>query len=60
MSHIVHEEGYMQALKDLEEKLDNAIANGGGIDIGNGKFVERAHWDHEIRDQIIQLKDEYR
>ena len=59
MSHQIYEDGYMQALDDLEEKLNNAITNDGGLDAGNGKFIECAHWDYEIRDQIIQLKKEF-
>lgn len=52
--------GYMQALHDIERLLDNSVSNGGGIDVGNGLFIERAHWNHEIHDQIIQLRDEWR
>jgi len=58
MSEMAYNSGYRQALKDLEEKLDNAVENGGGIDAGNGVFIPNAHWDFEIRDQIIQLKGE--
>lgn len=43
--------GYMQALDDMEEKLDNANQNHHGP-------TEPQHYDHEIRDQIIMLRDE--
>ncbi len=58
MSLQIYEEGYYQALSDIEEKLDNAISNGGGVHFGD-TFVERVHWDHEIRNQIKQLKEEF-
>lgn len=50
-------EGYLKALADLYERLDNAVSNGGGLDAGNGKFIENAHWDFEIRDLINELRD---
>lgn len=55
----LRKEGYMQALKDFEEKLDNAKANDGNIDTGNGQFVALAHWDYALRDQINQLREEF-
>lgn len=58
MSLQVYKEGYMQALADLEEKLNNAKANEGGVHFGE-HFVKDVHWDHEIRDQIEQLKTEF-
>lgn len=59
MSQQVYEKGYLQALADLEEKLDNAKANEGGIDVGNGRFIQNAHWHFEIQDQINELKGQY-
>lgn len=47
--------GYAQALVDFEERLDNAIENGGGIHWGK-EFIPRAHFDHELRDEIAALK----
>lgn len=49
---------YLKALDDLSEKLDNAIANGGGVHFGD-HFVQNVHWDHEIRDQIEELRSEF-
>ena len=49
--------GYAQALVDFEERLDNAIENGGGIHWGK-EFIPRAHFDHELRDEIAALKGE--
>ena len=43
--------GYLAALNDLEELLDNAVDNW-------GEDTECRHWDHEIRDQIIVLKEQ--
>lgn len=48
--------GYISALKDLEELLDNSNENGGGIHYGE-LFIQRAHWDHEIRDLIEDLRE---
>lgn len=45
-------EGYMQALEDIRELLDNAVAN---ADTGNAV----QHYDYEIRDQLIMLEDSY-
>jgi len=59
MSQKVYKKGYMQALTDLEKKLDNAIANEGGVHFGK-HFVLNVHWDPEIRDQIEELKTEFR
>ena len=52
--------GYAKALEDFEELLDNAKANNGGIDAGNGKFIQNAHWDFEIRDQVEELRENMR
>lgn len=49
--------GYLKALSDFEELLDNAVENGGGIHWGE-QFIPRAHFDHELRDQIFILKEE--
>lgn len=54
----VYKEGYNQALDDMLEKLDNALSNGGGVHFGE-HFVERVHWDHELRDLINDLKSDY-
>ena len=60
MSLQIYDEGYLQALDDIAEKLDNAVLNGGGLDAGDGKFISNAHWDHEIRDMLIQIKEEFK
>ena len=43
-------DAYEQALKDLEERLDNAAANHSGS-------TAPQHWDYEIRDQIDELRE---
>lgn len=42
--------GYLDALKDFEELLDNAVSNHSGP-------TECQHWDHELRDQINMLRE---
>ena len=59
IDNAIRKEGYMQALKDFEEKLDNAKANSGGIDIGDGEFVDDAHWDYRLRDVINELREDF-
>ena len=52
----LYRSGYRAALADLTELLNISIENGGGICWGDD-FIERAHWDHEIRDQINELME---
>lgn len=56
MTKLTDEEcrGYISALEDFLELLDNSNENGGGIHYGE-LFIERAHWDHELRDLINDL-----
>lgn len=52
----MYRDGYLAALTDFETRLDNSINNDGGIE-WNGKIIKTAHWDHELRDQIDQLRE---
>lgn len=45
-----YKQGYTQALNDFEELLDNASSNWAGP-------TAPRHWDYELRDQIIILRD---
>lgn len=42
--------GYLKALQDFEELLDNAVSNW-------SDNVAPQHYDYELRDQINMLKD---
>lgn len=48
----LREGGQKRWLSDLEEHLDNACSNWAGPEAP-------WHWDYEIRDQLIELRNEY-
>ena len=46
---------YRRALEDVRELLDNARSNKGGVHWGD-IFIEGAHWDFELMDQLLDLE----
>ena len=56
MADVLRTDPYEQALSDVEELLSNSRENGGGIHWGTD-FLEGAHWDFELQDQIQLLRD---
>jgi hypothetical protein len=42
--------GYLKALQDFEELLDNAVSNSSGD-------VAPQHYDYELRDLLIMLRE---
>lgn len=45
---------YLKAIADVREMLDNAVSN--RVEDGYAPW----HWDHELRDMLLQLEAEFR